>query len=152
MVTLRDGGSLNECPASIVTQVFDRTFDCEETSAYPWCAPQTLEQLTHHLLDLPPRLPILPILTHQHEEIPLDSSIIQTLGDFACPTCPSRQACQRDFPPGPHGSARKSSGMKSIQALQTSLWHWFQERIDVPGALRLSQRHGTAHRRRRVGA
>ena len=51
MVTLlRDGGSLNECPASIVTQVFDRTFDCEETSAYPWCTPQTLEQLTHHLL------------------------------------------------------------------------------------------------------
>ena len=132
MVTLlRDGGSLNECPASIVTQVFDRTFDCEETSAYPWCTPQTLEQLTHHLLDLPPRLPILPILTHQHEEIPLDSSIIQTLGDFACPTCPSRQACQRDFPRASRVRQEIQRHMKSIQALQTSLWHRFQERIDV---------------------
>ena len=41
MVTLlREGGALNECPASIVTQVFDRTYECEETSIYPWTTPQ----------------------------------------------------------------------------------------------------------------
>ena len=132
MVTLlREGGSLNECPASIVTQVFDRTFDCEETSTYPWCTPQALEQLTHHLTDLPPRLPILPILAHQHEETPIDSSIIQTLGDFPCPTCPSRQACQRDFPRASRVRQEIQRHIKSIQALQTSLWHRFQERIDV---------------------
>lgn len=132
MVTLlREGGSLNECPASIVTQVFDRTFDCEETSSYPWCTAQSLDQLTHHLADLPPRLPILPILTHQNEEVPLDSSIVQTLGDFACPTCPSRQACQRDFPRASRVRQEIQRHMKSIQALQTSLWHRFQERIDV---------------------
>ena len=132
MVTLlREGGSLNECPASIVTQVFDRSFDCEETSAYPWCTQQTLDQLTHHLTDLPPRLPILPILTHQNEDTPIDSSIIQTLGDFACPTCPSRQACQRDFPRASRVRQEIQRHIKSIQALQTSLWHRFQERIDV---------------------
>src|SRR5690606_4949271 len=122
---------LNECPASIVTQVFDRTFDCEETSSYPWCTAQSLDQLTHHLADLPPRLPILPILTHQNEEAPLDSSIVHTLGDFACPTCPSRQACQRDFPRASRVRQEIQRHMKSIQALQTSLWHRFQERIDV---------------------
>ncbi|MBI4003116.1 MAG: hypothetical protein HY348_15200 [Nitrospira defluvii] len=132
MVTLlREGGALNECPASIVTQVFDRTYECEETSTYPWTSPQSLEQLTHHLADLPPRLPILPILTHPEEDVPLDSSIIHTLGDFPCPSCPSRQACQRDFPRASRVRQEIHRHTKSIQALQTSLWHRFQERIDV---------------------
>src|SRR5688500_2590115 len=35
LTLLREGGALNECPASVVTQVFDRTYECEETSTYP---------------------------------------------------------------------------------------------------------------------
>ncbi|MFO0733818.1 MAG: hypothetical protein U0361_23230 [Nitrospiraceae bacterium] len=86
MITLiREGGAVSECPASIVTQVFDRTFECEESPVYPWCTPVTLDRLIHQLGDLPPRLPLLPILVQPEEDIPLDSSIIQTLGDFTCP-------------------------------------------------------------------
>ncbi|MBV6469154.1 MAG: putative helicase HelY [Nitrospirae bacterium] len=132
MVTLlREGGSLSECPATIVTQVFDRTFECEEISSYPWCTPDSLEQLTHQLAELPPRLPILPILIQAHEEPALDSSIVQTLGDFPCPSCPSRQACQRDFLRASKVRQEIQRHTKSIQALQTSLWHRFQERMDV---------------------
>ncbi len=132
MVTLlREGGALSECPASIVTQVFDRTYECEETAVYPWCTQHSLDHLTHQLGDLPPRLPILPILIHPEEDTPLDGSIIHTLGDFPCPTCPSRQACQNDFPRASRVRQEIHRHTKSIQALQTSLWHRFQERIDV---------------------
>ena len=130
LTLLREGGSINECPASIVTQVFDRTYECEETTTYPWITPESFEELAHHLAELPPRLPILPILTHA-EEVPLDSSIIHTLGDFPCPACPSRQNCQRDFTQASRVRQEIHRHTKSIQALQTSLWHRFQERIDV---------------------
>ncbi len=132
MVTLlREGGAISECPASIVTQVFDRTCECEEAPVYPWCTPQSLDHLIHQLADMPPRLPLLPILVHAHEEPALDSSIIQTLGEFPCPTCPSRHACQKDFQRASRLRQDIQRHQKSIQALQTSLWHRFQERIEV---------------------
>jgi hypothetical protein len=109
-----------------VTHVFDRTLDCEEAPVYPWCTPASLDHIVHELRELPPRLPLLPILIQEDtDEVPLDSSIIQTLGDFTCPTCPSRHACQKDLRQDMHRH------MKSIQALQTSLWHRFQERIET---------------------
>ncbi|MBX3235075.1 MAG: hypothetical protein KF814_02890 [Nitrospiraceae bacterium] len=132
MITLiREGGAVSECPASIVTQVFDRTFECEESPVYPWCTPVTLDRLIHQLGDLPPRLPLLPILVQPEEDIPLDSSIIQTLGDFTCPACPSRQACQKDFAQASRLRQEMHRHVKSIQALQTSLWHRFQEKIET---------------------
>ena len=48
-----------------------------------------------------------------------------------CPTCPSRSACQRDYPLASKLRQEQHRHVKSIQALRTSLWHRFQEKIDV---------------------
>src|SRR6476469_10977407 len=89
MVTLlRPGGAITECPAAIVTEVFDHVLDCVEAPVYPWSTPESIEQLLRELEELPPRLPVLPILVPKEELIP--DAIVQTLGDFSCPSCPSR--------------------------------------------------------------
>jgi superfamily II RNA helicase len=56
---------------------------------------------------------------------------VQSLGDFPCPTCPSRPACQKDFATASRLRQEQQRHTKSIQALRTSLWHRFQERVDV---------------------
>ena len=95
MVTvLREAAAVTECPASTVTQVFDRVFDVQEASSYPWCAPRSLDELTGHLSELPVRLPVLPILV-QPEPEEQDVALMLT-DDFPCPTCPARPACQKD--------------------------------------------------------
>jgi len=130
MITvLREAGSVTECPASTVTQVFDRVFDVEETPAYPWCTPRSLDELTGHLSELPVRLPVLPILV-QPEPEEGDATLALT-EDFPCPTCPSRPACQKD-----HATALKlrqdvQRHQKMIHALRTGLWHRFQSRTEV---------------------
>ena len=130
MVTLlRPGGGITECPASIVTEVFDHVLDCVEAPVYPWCTPESIERLLRELEELPPRLPVLPILVPKEELIP--DSIVQTLGDFSCPTCPSRSACQKDHAHASKLRQEQQRHMKSIQALRTSLWHRFQEKIDA---------------------
>jgi superfamily II RNA helicase len=130
MVTvLREAGSVTECPAPTVTQVFDRVFDVQETPAYPWCTPHSLDELTGHLSELPVRLPVLPILVQPEPE---EREMALTLSDdFPCPTCPSRPACQKD-----HATALKirqdvQRHQKMIHALRTGLWHRFQSRTDV---------------------
>ncbi len=130
MVTmLRPGGAITECPAAIVTEVFDHMLDCEEAPVYPWSTPESIETLLRQLEELPPRLPVLPILVPKEELIP--DSIVQTLGDFSCPTCPSRSACQKDHAHASKLRQEQQRHMKSIQALRTSLWHRFQEKIDA---------------------
>ncbi|HEX5549521.1 MAG TPA: helicase-related protein [Nitrospira sp.] len=130
MVTLlRPGGAITECPAAIVTEVFDHVLDCVEAPVYPWCTPESIEQLLRELEELPPRLPVLPILVPKEELIP--DSIVQTLGDFSCPTCPSRSACQKDHAHASKLRQEQQRHMKAIQALRTSLWHRFQEKIDA---------------------
>jgi ATP-dependent RNA helicase HelY len=130
MVTLlRPGGAITECPAAIVTEVFDHMLDCEEAPVYPWSTPESIETLLRELEELPPRLPVLPILVPKEELIP--DSIVQTLGDFSCPTCPSRSACQKDHAHASKLRQEQQRHMKSIQALRTSLWHRFQEKIDA---------------------
>lgn len=62
---------------------------------------------------------------------PLPDTIVQSLGDFPCPTCPSRAACQKDFATASRLRQEQQRHSKSIQALRTSLWHRFQERIEV---------------------
>jgi superfamily II RNA helicase len=130
MVTVvRESGAVTECPASTVTQVFDRAFDVQEAPAYPWCTPRSLDELTGHLSELPVRLPVLPILVQQEPE-ERDVTLMLT-DDFPCPTCPSRSACQKD-----HAIALKlrqdvQRHQKMIHALRTGLWHRFQSRTEV---------------------
>ncbi|MGQ0694561.1 MAG: helicase-related protein [Nitrospiraceae bacterium] len=131
MVTvLRPDGAVTECPASSISEVLDRMFDCEEAPAYPWCTIETFDELSHQLAELPVRLPVLPILVTKDPE-PLPDAIVQSLGDFPCPTCPSRPACQKDFAIASRLRQEQQRHTKSIQALRTSLWHRFQERVDV---------------------
>ena len=132
MVTLlRPGGGVTECPATHITHIFDRTLECVESSTYPWCTHDSFGQLTHQLADLPPRLPLLPIIARDEPDEAIDGSIVQTLGDFPCPTCPSRYACQKDYAVAQRMRQDMQRHAKAIQALQTSLWHRFQERIEV---------------------
>jgi ATP-dependent RNA helicase HelY len=131
MVTLlRPGGAITECPAAIVTEVFDRVLDCVESPVYPWCTPESVEAMLREMDDLPTRLPTLPILVPKEQE-PIPDSIVQTLGDFACPTCPSRSACQKDHAHASKLRQEQQRTMKAIQALRTSLWHRFQEKFDA---------------------
>ena len=80
--------------------------------------------------ELPARLPVLPILVPKDQE-PIPDSIVQTLGDFSCPACPSRSACQKDHAHASKLRQEQHRNMKSIQALRTSLWHRFQEKIEA---------------------
>jgi superfamily II RNA helicase len=130
MVTvLRPGGSVTECPATSVAQIFDRIFEVEEASAYPWCTGRSLDGLTHQLSELPVRIPVLPILV---QEEPEESEIVQTLTDeFPCPTCPSRPACQKDHVAALRLRQEVHRNQKTIQALHTGLWHRFQKRAEV---------------------
>lgn len=131
MVTiLRPGGAVTECPAGAVTDIYDRIFDCEEQQGYPWCTAASFDELHYQLTELPTRLPVLPILVSKESE-PLPDAIVQSLGDFPCPTCSSRSACQKDYLAASRMRQEQQRHMKSIQALKTSLWHRFQERIDV---------------------
>ncbi len=131
MVTvLRPDGSVTECPAPSIIEVFDRVFDCEEAPAYPWCTTETFDELIHQLAELPTRLPVLPILVSKDSE-PLSDAIVQSLGDFPCPTCLSRPACQKDFVTASRLRQEQQRHTKSIQALRTSLWHRFQERVEI---------------------
>lgn len=127
---LRPNGSVTECPAAAVVEIFDRVFDCEETASFPWCSAASFDELCYQLTELPPRLPVLPILV-SHESAPLPDTVVQSLGDFPCPTCPSRPACQKDFAIAHRLRQEQHRHVKSIQALRASLWHRFQERVDV---------------------
>ncbi len=131
MVTLlRSGGAITECPAAIVTEVYDRVLDCTEAPVYPWTTSESLETLMRELEELPTRLPVLPILVPKDREA-LPDAIVQTLGDFSCPTCPSRSACQKDHALASKLRQEQHRHIKTIQALRTSLWHRFQEKIDA---------------------
>jgi superfamily II RNA helicase len=131
MVTvLRAGGAVTESPAGIVTDVFDRLFECTEQQGYPWCTPESFDELLYQLTELPTRLPLLPILVSKESEL-IPDAIVQSLGDFPCPTCSSRQACQKDYIVASRLRQEQQRHIKSIQALRTSLWHRFQERIEV---------------------
>lgn len=131
MITaLRQGGGITESPASTVTEISDRILDCVDAPVYPWCTPDSVEDLLHNLEELPTKLPELPILVPKDNE-PIPDAIVQTLGDFTCPSCPSRAACQSDYPLASKLRQEQQRHLKSIQALRTSLWHRFQEKIDV---------------------
>lgn len=130
LTVLRPDNAVTECPVTSVKEIYDRTYDCAETPTYPWCSTETFDRLSHQLEELPPRLPVLPILVSTSIE-PLPDAIVQSLGDFPCPTCSSRPACQKDFIIASRLRQEQQRHTKSIQALRTGLWHRFQERVDV---------------------
>ncbi|OQW37420.1 MAG: hypothetical protein A4E19_13525 [Nitrospira sp. SG-bin1] len=130
LTILRPDSAVTECPVTSVKEVYDRTYDCAETPTYPWCSTETFDRLSHQLEELPSRLPVLPILVSPGIE-PLPDAIVQSLGDFPCPACPSRPACQKDFLTASRLRQEQQRHTKSIQALRTSLWHRFQERVEV---------------------
>lgn len=129
VTVLRPGGAVTECPATMVTQIFDRPFEVAETSAYPWCTAQSLEDLTRQISELPVRMPVLPILVQEEGE---ENEIVQTLTDeFPCPTCSSRPSCQKDHAAALRLRQESHRHTKTIQALHTGLWHKFQKRTEV---------------------
>ncbi len=127
---LRLDGAVTECPASNVGDIFDRIFECDETPAFPWCSAAAFDELSYQLTELPTRLPTLPIMVPKDSEV-LPDAIVQSLGDFPCPSCPSRPACQKDFATALRLRQEQHRHTKSIQALRASLWHRFQERVEV---------------------
>lgn len=132
MVTvLRPSSAVTECPATMITQVLDRTFEVAEAPVYPWCIPESLEELTRHLSELPSRIPALPILAQDEREELTESQIAQTLDEFPCPTCPSRPACQKDHAQALRLRQEMHRHSKMIQALRHGLWHKFQARAEV---------------------
>lgn len=130
LTILRPDSAVTECPVTSVKEVCDRTYDCAETPTYPWCSTESFDRLSLQLEELPPRLPVLPILVSTGME-PLPDAVVQSLGDFPCPTCPSRPACQKDFTTASRLRQEQQRHTKSIQALRASLWHRFQERVEV---------------------
>lgn len=130
LTILRPDGAVTECPVTSVKEVYDRTYDCAEIPTYPWCSTDTFDRLSHQLEELPQRVPVLPILLSPSHE-PLPDAIVQSLGEFPCPTCPSRPACQKDFLIASRLRQEQQRHTKSIQALRASLWHRFQERVNV---------------------
>ena len=132
MVTvLRPDGAVTECQASMVTQVFDRSFEVAEAPGYPWCTSDSLDELTQQLSELPVRIPTLPILVEEEQDS-AESEIAQTLNDeFPCPTCPSRPACHKDHAQALRLRQETHRHTKTVQALRTGLWHRFQARTEV---------------------
>lgn len=127
---LRADGAITESQAGSVTEIFEHTFEIVESRAYPWATNTSLQAAMEGMQELPVRLPVMPILVRPEHGMP-ETLVAQTLDEFPCPTCPSRPACQKD-----HAVANKlreeiGRHTKAIQALRTSLWHRFQERVEV---------------------
>ena len=129
LTILRPDGAVTECPVTSVKEVYDRTCDFAETPTYPWCSTDTFDRLSHQLEELPSRLPVLPILTSTSHE-PLPDAIVQSMGDFPCPTCPSRPACQTDFITASR-FARNNSVIRNPYKHCGQFVASFQERVNV---------------------
>ncbi len=127
---LRAKGMITECPATMVTDIYDHLLEFKALRVFPWCSANTLSRLAKELNQLPQCLPVLPVFVDTALEE--DTQLTAVLNDeFPCPTCPSRSACRKD-----HGVAlrlrQKEQGLtKTIQALRTGLWHRFQEKSDA---------------------
>lgn len=131
LTILREGGSLTECPAMMVTTIYDRTLDVTETTGYPWVTPDSLDEALHQLSTLPPQLPILPILTQEPNDHGEQPGMAQALSDFPCPTCPSKSACRTDHPQAIKLRQELQRHTKAIRALRTGQWHKFTDKVEV---------------------
>ena len=150
MVTaLRLGGAITESPASTVTEVSDRVLDCEEAPVYPWCTPESVEELLHQLAELPGRLPELPILVPKDDE-PIPDAIVQTLGDL--PVRPVRRVPPvRETIPSPRDFARNNTDTSNrFKRCEPASGTVFRRRSMSCNSSGIS-RHGASDRGRRMG-
>ena len=123
-------GTIGECPAQRVAQIYDHVYEFQPTRTLPWCSSSTLHQFKKVLSQLPTRLPTLPIF--EDHESPDDPLLTEILTDeFACPTCPSHAACKKDFPLASRLRLKAEQATKTIQALRDGLWHQFRRRGDI---------------------
>ena len=131
MLTLvRSRGRIMEYPAGSVTAVVDRVINTTEARRFPWCTPSSLDHAIDTLDNLPARLRRLPIRVDQ--DLTENPMLTETLSDeFPCPTCPSLQACRKDYPQALKLRQESHRLTKSIHALRTELWHRFQQHVDV---------------------
>ena len=127
---LKSKGTIGECHASSVTDVYDHIIEFQPLRGFPWVSPPTLTQLTQAITQLPARLPTVPILTQapQTEETLLNDVLTD---EFACPTCPSHPACKKDYAMASRLRIKSQQLEKTIQALKDGLWHQFQHKADI---------------------
>ncbi len=125
---LRAKGTIGECPAHAVNQIYDRVMEFQPSRSLPWCHPSTLHHFKKALAQLPSRLPTVPILTEAKEAEPLAEFETEP---FACPTCPSYASCKKDFSQASKLRLKAQQLTKTIQALQDGLWHKFQQKVEV---------------------
>ncbi|MFO0773848.1 MAG: helicase-related protein [Nitrospiraceae bacterium] len=131
MVTiLRADGAITEAQAESVTQVYEQTYDIVEARGYPWATNMSLQAAMEGMQELPVHPRILPILVREDAAMP-ETLVAQALDEFPCPSCPSRSACQKDHPNAVKLRDEIGRHTKAIQALRTSLWHRFQDKVDV---------------------
>ncbi|GKS58204.1 hypothetical protein YTPLAS18_17310 [Nitrospira sp.] len=131
MLTLvRSDGAITESQAVSITELFDHTFEIAESRAYPWATTDSLRNAVEGLQALPSRIPVLPLLIQSEGAMP-EPLIAQTLDEFPCPTCPSRSACQKDFIAAHKLREEIARHTRAIQAMRTSLWHRFQDKVEV---------------------
>ena len=130
LTVVRSRGRIVEYPASAVTAVVDEVIDIAEARKFPWCTPHSLDHAIETLENFPTRLRHLPIRVDQNGT---DNPILtETLRDeFPCPTCPARQACQKDHPQALKLRQENHRFTKTIHALRTELWHRFQQHVEV---------------------
>ena len=123
-------GTIGECQAQRVVEIYDHVYEFQPIRSLPWCPPSTLNQFKHVLAQLPARLPTLPIF--EDSQAPDEPHLTDILTDeFACPTCPSHAACKKDFSLASRLQLKAQQATKTIQALRDGLWHQFQKKADV---------------------
>ncbi len=123
-------GTLGECQAQRVTQIYDHVYDFQPTRSLPWCSPATYHQFKNILAQLPSKLPTLPILESMQEpEVSPNADILTA--EFACPTCPSHAACKKDVAVASRLQTKAQQVTKTIRALRDGLWHQFQQKAAV---------------------
>ena len=127
---LRANGTVSECPATLVTHIYDRVLEFKSARLYPWCTSSTWDWLNQEMAQLPSRLPPLPILVDKDKDE--DAQLTEVLTDeFPCPTCSSRYACRKDHSKALRLRQKSQQLTKTVQALRTGLWHRFQEKADI---------------------
>ncbi len=130
LTVVRSRGRIVEYPASAVTTVLDGVIDVAETKRFPWSTSHGLAHASDTLENLPVRLQRLPIRMEQ--DATDNPMLTETLrGEFPCPTCPSRPACQKDHPKALRLRQDHQRFTKTIYALRTELRHRFQQHRDV---------------------
>ncbi len=127
---LHTKGTVGECQAQRVVHIYDHVYEFQPIRTLPWCPPSILHQFTDVLNQLPAKLPTVPIFeATQEPHSPFSSEIVTE--KFACPACPSHDACKKDVALASRLQLKAQQTTKTIQALRDGLWHQFRKKADV---------------------